>query len=202
MMSRASLTLSCAMMSCRSSVCSPVNFDLTCVSSPPTRLAKKRSLDRKTCTSCAQTLYWRSLSRLFSLKRRWMVLATPAALKAGAGAKPLRQFLSTATMSSTPRDRSFISTGSVMCGDWGSSILAALCTERAKAPEKALIIWTLLGSASSRVERSWPAATMAPEASTCLTLPAAVARSDMIIFMASSSTKGSPSATSAPFACR
>mmetsp|Transcript_62525 Transcript_62525/g.164116 ORF Transcript_62525/g.164116 Transcript_62525/m.164116 type:complete len:205 (+) Transcript_62525:2846-3460(+) len=204
MMSSASFSLSWAMMSRKSSKGSPVNFDLTCVSSPPTRPAKKRSFERKTSRSCAHTLYCRSLSRPSSpAKRRWMVLATPAALKAGAGAKPFRHFLSMATMPSTPATRSFTSTVSVTAGDWGSSNLGPpCCAESAKEPEKALIIWTLLGSASSRVERSWPAATMAPEASRWWILPAEVQRSDMIIFMASSSTNASPSATSAPSACK
>mmetsp|Transcript_13466 Transcript_13466/g.36271 ORF Transcript_13466/g.36271 Transcript_13466/m.36271 type:complete len:240 (+) Transcript_13466:3958-4677(+) len=71
-----------------------------------------------------------------------------------------------------------------------------------KSPEKAFTVWTLLGSLRSRLARSCPAATIAPEFKAWCILPDAVVRKDMIIFMASNSTNGSPSATSAPSAWR
>mmetsp|Transcript_92564 Transcript_92564/g.239025 ORF Transcript_92564/g.239025 Transcript_92564/m.239025 type:complete len:202 (-) Transcript_92564:289-894(-) len=71
-----------------------------------------------------------------------------------------------------------------------------------KVPLKGSIFCTAEGSSSCRLPNSSPAATMLPAPRVCWILPEAAAFTGMIIFIASSSTYGSPFLTEAPSSFR
>mmetsp|Transcript_23412 Transcript_23412/g.51740 ORF Transcript_23412/g.51740 Transcript_23412/m.51740 type:complete len:234 (+) Transcript_23412:1578-2279(+) len=178
------------------------------------RPAKKCSLRRKSDSSPPATLTASSrCSASWSPsggKRRWMTLVTlTPEPNDGDMAKPLRHAATASLASSVPRsmiaeviEPSLFLAPFSGVEDLFSIFSSFSAVDNMKSPVKALIVWTLLGSFRSRFPSNCPAATMDPDPSAWWIFPDAVARKDMIIFMASNSTKGSPSSTGSPSACR
>mmetsp|Transcript_43997 Transcript_43997/g.110540 ORF Transcript_43997/g.110540 Transcript_43997/m.110540 type:complete len:308 (+) Transcript_43997:1875-2798(+) len=177
----------------------PWNLWMVCVSSPPTRLAKKRSFSRKTPRSSHVVSSATSMPRSsaapssWPLKICWTIPTPPSLESSGDAQKPRRRARSIPFM---------VGGGGNESKTFCAPAFWPLLEESWKAPLKGFTVWTLLGSARSRVARRSPAATIAPAPSVWWIFPETPDRSDMIIFMASSSAKGSPSLISAPSACK
>mmetsp|Transcript_43996 Transcript_43996/g.110532 ORF Transcript_43996/g.110532 Transcript_43996/m.110532 type:complete len:249 (+) Transcript_43996:2052-2798(+) len=137
---------------------------------------------------------WSSAAPSSWLLKICCTIPTPPSLESSGDAqKPQRTALSIPSL---------VGEGKESSTSFFASALRPPFLESWKAPLKGFTVCTLLGSAKSRVARRSPAATIAPAPSVWWTFPETPALSDMIIFMASSSAKGSPSLISAPSACK
>mmetsp|Transcript_68059 Transcript_68059/g.191849 ORF Transcript_68059/g.191849 Transcript_68059/m.191849 type:complete len:271 (+) Transcript_68059:3756-4568(+) len=194
MMATEPCRLSCATSRLRRSAASPWKFVTIWVSFPPVSPAKNFSL-------------WRNFPRswlvIFSVAafcsamwssawKRRCTTCVPEFPALGRRLKPSRHALSACCTSSRLRSRTREPAHS-------TEVFAA---EGWKVPLKGFTVLNLLGSARSMFASSCPAPTIAPGPSSWWIFPVAVELRDMIIFIASSSAKGSPSATSAPSWCR